>query len=52
MTGTADTEAFELRQIYGLDVGGNPTDKPVKSPVSMQTICVLSDHGREVRSDS
>ena len=29
MTGTADTEAFELRQIYGLDVIVIPTNKPV-----------------------
>ncbi|WP_292952752.1 preprotein translocase subunit SecA [Neptuniibacter sp. UBA847] len=29
MTGTADTEAFELRQIYGLDVLVIPTNKPV-----------------------
>ncbi|OPX56107.1 protein translocase subunit secA [Oceanospirillum multiglobuliferum] len=30
MTGTADTEAFEFRQIYGLDVVVIPTNKPVK----------------------
>ncbi len=30
MTGTADTEAFEFRQIYGLDVVVVPTNKPVK----------------------
>ena len=29
MTGTADTEAFEFRQIYGLDVVCIPTNKPV-----------------------
>ncbi len=29
MTGTADTEAFELRQTYGLDVLVIPTNKPV-----------------------
>jgi len=29
MTGTADTEAFELRQIYGLSVVVIPTNKPV-----------------------
>ena len=29
MTGTADTEAFELRQIYGLDVIVIPTNRPV-----------------------
>jgi len=29
MTGTADTEAFELRQIYGLDVVVIPTHLPV-----------------------
>ncbi|MGB0204592.1 MAG: preprotein translocase subunit SecA [Neptuniibacter sp.] len=29
MTGTADTEAFELRQIYGLDVVVIPTNKAV-----------------------
>lgn len=29
MTGTADTEAFELRQIYGLDVVVIPTHMPV-----------------------
>lgn len=29
MTGTADTEAFELRQIYGLDVTVIPTHRPV-----------------------
>ncbi|AMO69444.1 preprotein translocase subunit SecA [gamma proteobacterium BDW918] len=28
MTGTADTEAFEFRQIYGLDVVVIPTNKP------------------------
>ncbi len=30
MTGTADTEAFEFRQIYGLDVVVIPTNLPVK----------------------
>ena len=30
MTGTADTEAFELRQIYGLDVVVIPTNMPVQ----------------------
>ena len=30
MTGTADTEAFELHQIYGLDVVVIPTNKPVQ----------------------
>ena len=29
MTGTADTEAFEFRQIYGLDVMVIPTNKPM-----------------------
>lgn len=29
MTGTADTEAFELRQIYGLDVSVIPTHRPM-----------------------
>lgn len=29
MTGTADTEAFELQQIYALEVVVIPTDKPV-----------------------
>lgn len=29
MTGTADTEAFEFRQIYGLDVVIIPTNKPM-----------------------
>ncbi|BCR25972.1 preprotein translocase subunit SecA [Aquipseudomonas alcaligenes] len=29
MTGTADTEAFEFRQIYGLDVVVIPTHRPV-----------------------
>ena len=29
MTGTADTEAFEFRQIYGLDVTVIPTNKPI-----------------------
>ncbi|MFT7468696.1 MAG: preprotein translocase subunit SecA [Candidatus Pseudothioglobus sp.] len=29
MTGTADTEAFEFRQIYGLDVVVIPTNKPM-----------------------
>ena len=29
MTGTADTEAFEFHQIYGLDVMVIPTNKPV-----------------------
>nr|WP_297459327.1 preprotein translocase subunit SecA [uncultured Halomonas sp.] len=29
MTGTADTEAFEFRQIYGLDVSVIPTNKPI-----------------------
>ncbi|SDK85059.1 protein translocase subunit secA [Modicisalibacter muralis] len=29
MTGTADTEAFEFRQIYGLDVAVIPTNKPI-----------------------
>ena len=27
MTGTADTEAFEFRQIYGLDVCGDPNQQ-------------------------
>ncbi len=30
MTGTADTEAFEFRQIYGLDVVVIPTNKPTQ----------------------
>lgn len=30
MTGTADTEAYELQQIYGLEVVVIPTNKPVK----------------------
>ena len=30
MTGTADTEAFELNQIYGLEVIVIPTNKPMK----------------------
>lgn len=30
MTGTADTEAFEFRQIYGLDVVVIPPNKPVQ----------------------
>lgn len=30
MTGTADTEAFEFRQIYGLDVVVIPTNKEIK----------------------
>jgi len=29
MTGTADTEAFEFQQIYGLDVMVIPTNKPI-----------------------
>ena len=29
MTGTADTEAFEFRQIYGLEVIAIPTNKPM-----------------------
>ena len=29
MTGTADTEAFEFQQIYGLDTGVIPTNKPM-----------------------
>ncbi|APX93618.1 preprotein translocase subunit SecA [Halomonas sp. 1513] len=30
MTGTADTEAFEFRQIYGLDVMVIPTNRPLE----------------------
>lgn len=30
MTGTADTEAFEFHQIYGLDVVVIPTNKPIQ----------------------
>ncbi|MFY9178695.1 MAG: preprotein translocase subunit SecA [Venatoribacter sp.] len=30
MTGTADTEAFEFQQIYGLDVVVIPTNRPIK----------------------
>lgn len=30
MTGTADTEAFELHQIYGLEVTVIPTNKPIQ----------------------
>ncbi len=30
MTGTADTEAFEFQQIYGLEVAVIPTNKPVQ----------------------
>ena len=29
MTGTADTEAYEFQQIYGLEVVVIPTNKPV-----------------------
>ncbi|MEE9425959.1 MAG: preprotein translocase subunit SecA [Methylococcales bacterium] len=35
MTGTADTEAFELQQIYGLEVIVTPTHKPM----------IRADHG-------
>ena len=29
MTGTADTEAYEFQQIYGLEVVVIPTNKPM-----------------------
>ncbi|MGB0467809.1 MAG: preprotein translocase subunit SecA [Pontibacterium sp.] len=41
MTGTADTEAFELRQIYGLDVIVIPTNRPV-SRIDMNDQVFLS----------
>ncbi len=41
MTGTADTEAFELRQIYGLDVIVIPTNRPV-SRIDMNDIVFLT----------
>ena len=31
MTGTADTEAFEFRQIYGLDCVVIPTNVPMRA---------------------
>ncbi|MCK4869649.1 MAG: preprotein translocase subunit SecA [Gammaproteobacteria bacterium] len=38
MTGTADTEAFEFRQIYGLGVVVAPTNKPM----------IRKDHGDQI----
>jgi preprotein translocase subunit SecA len=38
MTGTADTEAFEFQQIYGLEVAVIPTHKPM----------IRKDHGDQV----
>ena len=35
MTGTADTEAFEFRQIYNLDVVVIPTHRPMVGTITM-----------------
>lgn len=42
MTGTADTEAFEFREIYGLDVVVIPTNKPV-ARVDFNDLVFLSE---------
>lgn len=41
MTGTADTEAYEFREIYGLDVVVIPTNKP-KQRIDMNDLVYLS----------
>ena len=41
MTGTADTEAYEFRDIYGLDVVVIPTNKP-KQRIDMNDLVFLS----------
>jgi preprotein translocase subunit SecA len=41
MTGTADTEAYEFREIYGLDVVVIPTNKP-KQRIDMNDLVFLS----------
>ncbi|WP_439509643.1 preprotein translocase subunit SecA [Marinimicrobium koreense] len=41
MTGTADTEAFEFREIYGLDVVVIPTNKP-KQRIDLNDVVYLT----------
>jgi preprotein translocase subunit SecA len=49
MTGTADTEAFEFRQIYGLEVLVIPTNVPTASIGPERP--GLPQRGREIRRD-
>ena len=43
MTGTADTEAFEFQQIYGLEVVVIPTNKPVQRKDHSDLVYLTSD---------
>src|SRR6202044_666822 len=45
MTGTADTEAFEFQQIYGLEVGVIPTHKPMIRK-DRSDLVFLSEHDK------
>ena len=45
MTGTADTEAFEFQQIYGLEVVVIPTHKPMIRN-DRSDLVFLSEHGQ------
>ena len=49
MTGTADTEAFEFQQIYGLEVGRDP-DAPADDPQGQPDLVYLHADG-QVRGD-
>jgi len=52
MTGTADTEAFEFREIYGLDVVVIPTNKPVmRQDLNDKVFLSLEDKYEAIVSD-
>ncbi|MCG8673091.1 MAG: preprotein translocase subunit SecA [Pseudomonadales bacterium] len=51
MTGTADTEAFEFRQIYGLDVVVIPTHRPMVRDDMNDLIYMTADEKYEAITD-
>ncbi|CBL44262.1 Preprotein translocase [gamma proteobacterium HdN1] len=51
MTGTADTEAFEFRQIYGLDVVVIPTNRPMARIDSEDLVFMTSEEKYEAIVD-
>ncbi len=52
MTGTADTEAFEFRQIYGLDVVVIPTNKPIaRKDLNDLIYCSLDEKFTAIAAD-
>ena len=52
MTGTADTEAYEFREIYGLDVLVIPTNKPIqRQDLNDQVFLSLEDKYKAIVRD-